>query len=337
MHLEVNMKRIVMILLVLMLVVGCSNTNEDGLKVVTSVYPAYDFAEKIVGENGSVTNIVPSGADAHSFEPTPQDIAKIQEADIFIYHGSGLETWVDAVVKNIDSTKVKLVSLSSHSNMISVNHDHDEHNHDHDEHDHNENDHDDSDDHDHDEEDGHNHGDFDVHTWLSIDNARSQLKAIQLALSEIDPENSDIYEQKFNENAAKLDALKKDYESLKEIGDHLDILVDHKAYGYLAHDYGLHQISIIRGSLSEEPTASELQKSIDFIKNNKIESIYVSPNSNLKVYDIIKAETGVTVYPLHTIETLTKTEIGEGLDYFSVMQSNLKSLKEGLSHEGHNH
>lgn len=317
------MKKILSSITVLLLLVGCNQSSNDSLNVVTSVYPAYDFAVKMVGDSGNVTNIVPSGADAHSFEPTPQDIAKIQESDLFVYHGSGLETWVDAVLKTIDSSKVKLVSLSEHSNLIPVEDTHDSHDHD----DHEE----------HDDHDGHKHGNFDVHSWLSIENARSQMNAIKESLVEIDPENKEAYNQRFEENSNKLDSLKAEYESLKTLGDHLDILVDHKAYGYLAHDYGLHQISIIRGSLSEEPTAAELQDSIDFIKSNKIESIYVSPNSSLKVYDIIKSETGVEVYPLHTLESLTKTEIEEGKDYFSVMHSNLESLKEGLSHAGHNH
>ncbi len=324
------MKKILILLMLSVILLGCSQNKSDGINVVTSVYPAYDFALKISGEDANVTNIVPSGADAHSFEPTPQDIAKIQEADIFVYHGSGLESWVDSVLKNIDTNKVKVVNLSAVSNLIEADdHTHD-HDHDHDDHDHDHDDHEEN-------HDGHDHGQFDVHTWLSINNVRLQMSAIKDALVSVDTANKDNYERRFEENDVKLGVLQTEFNELKELGDHLDLLVDHKAYGYLAHEYGLHQISIIRGTLSEEPTAAELNESIEFIIDNKIESIFVSPSSSLKVYDIIKAETGVNVYSLNTFESLTKAEIDEGKDYFSVMRDNLKSLKEGLSHEGHDH
>lgn len=318
-RLEVIMKLTVLTILS-MILVGCGVKDSDKIEVVTSVYPAYDFSVKVASDAANVTNIMPSGADAHSFEPTPLDIAKIQEADVFVYHGLGLESWVDSVLESIDTTKVKVVSLSSVSNLMMLEEGEDDHG-----------------EHVHDHEEDHDHGPYDVHTWLSIDNAKLQVQAIKDALVSVDSDNKAVYESNFESTIKKLDELKLSYESLKDFGDHLDMLVDHKAYGYIANEYNIHQMSIIRGSLSEEPTAQELQESIAFIKDNHIESIFISPSSTQRVYDIIKQETGVTILPLHTIESLTKSEINEGMDYFSIMMRNLESLKEGFSHEGHNH
>lgn len=317
------MRRLIIIIpLALLLLVGCSVPSENNeIKVVTSVYPVYDLTQRLLGDSAKAHLVVPAGSDAHSFEPTPKDIALIQEADVFVYHGAGLEAWVDSVLDTLNTSDMIILNLSESSHLIetedsNASHNDDEHNHD---------------------EGGHNHGIYDVHSWLSIDNARSQTKKIAETLLAVDFEDKSIIETNLNNALMEFDKLENEYHVLNDLGEHVDFLVDHKAYGYLAHDYNLHQLSIIQGVLSEEPTAKDIETSIAFIQEHDIEAIFVNPNASLKVYDIIKNETGVAIYPLHTLETLTKAEMDQGLDYFSIMRINLDSLLKGLSHEGHTH
>lgn len=311
------MKKLLTLILGLIIIVGCSPSNaKTKPTIVASVYPAYDFAKRIAGDEFDVSMVVSSGTDAHHFEPTPQDIAKIQKAAVFVYEGQGLESWVESVLKSIDTSKVKVINLSSVSTLIEKE----------------------ADDHDHDDDD-HDHGDgtADVHTWLSIDNAKKQTAFITKALIEVDSAHKATYEKRLEAAMAEFDKLQEDYNVLKTF-PHFHILVDHQAYAYLEKDYGFHQESIITGTLSEEPTPAELQASINAIKEREISGIYVNPNRSQKVYEMIAKETGVKIYPLHTLETLTQKELKDGSDYFTIMRSNLKSIKEGVMNgKPHNH
>lgn len=89
-------------------VVGCSKPNDSNntnsskkrdksLKIVTTFYPMYDFTKNVIGPNGKVEMLIPSGTEPHDFEPTPKDIAKIENADVFVYNSDSMETWVPKV------------------------------------------------------------------------------------------------------------------------------------------------------------------------------------------------------------------------------------------------
>ncbi|WP_078594498.1 metal ABC transporter solute-binding protein, Zn/Mn family [Evansella clarkii] len=149
------------------------NNNQDGdvnidetIKVYTTLYPLEDFANRIGGEYVEVTNIIPAGADAHSFEPTANQMIEIAEGDLFIYNGAGFEAFAERIEETIASHDVNILTAAEGIDLIDYHHDHDhghdhDHNHDHnDDHNHAHNDdhnHDHNDDHNHDHNDDHNH------------------------------------------------------------------------------------------------------------------------------------------------------------------------------------
>lgn len=113
------MKRFLIILLIFVLTfsfVGCGPKKEgsaqDKLSVVSTIFPSYDFARTIAGENAEVTLLLPPGAESHSFEPTPQDILKIQNCDLFIYVGGDSDTWVANLLDSMDTSKMKIISMT---------------------------------------------------------------------------------------------------------------------------------------------------------------------------------------------------------------------------------
>ncbi|QIK70143.1 zinc ABC transporter solute-binding protein [Erysipelothrix sp. HDW6C] len=297
-----------LIALSLLFLVGCSQTKPNNtINIVTSFYPLYDFATKIGGDKVSVHNVLPNGVDAHSFEPSPKDMVAIQESDLFIYHGAGLEAWVPTVLKSLSDKNIPTVAVSD-GVVLLENQDHDDHDH-----------------------DDHDHGVSDPHTWLSPTNAKKEMAIVKDKLVEIDPDNAAYYTKNYDVYATALSTLDKDFRTAIEGVQTREFLVDHLAFAYLAHDYDLVQKGVIQGLLSEEPTPKELELAIEYIENNNIKVIFAVPTESSKVVDVVVKETGVTVLPLYTIESLTGDQIKDKQDYFTLMQKNIESLKEGLT------
>ena len=120
------MKRLISIILIVILVIssftGCQSKirvkseeektgSDKKISVVTTIFPQYDFTRQIVGDKAEVTMLLAPGAESHSYEPTPQDIIKIQNCDVFIYVGGENDKWVDSILDSIDKSKIKVIAL----------------------------------------------------------------------------------------------------------------------------------------------------------------------------------------------------------------------------------
>ena len=153
---------------------GDVETSENGkLKVVTTLFPYYDFTRQIAGDKVELSMVIPAGQDSHSFEPTPADIRLIQNADLLICNGGAMEQWVSQVVSSLDSESLKVITMMDYVDIVEeevvegMEDAGEEHHHDHshaaaddthEDHDHDEAFHADDEDHDHAAED-HDHTD----------------------------------------------------------------------------------------------------------------------------------------------------------------------------------
>lgn len=348
-------------LLVFVLVIGllsaCSpnTTNETAkdnkLVVYSSIYPVWDFTSKVGGDKIDNKLLVPMGSEAHDWEPSPTDIAGLEKADVLVINGLGMEFWTKSVLDSLSNKDLTLIDTSKEANLIeghSHDHDHDhddDHDHDHDhnedkEHEHDEHDEHDKD-HDHDEHDkDHDHDkhdhdgeiklSYDPHIWSSPVQAKKQMKIIMEELSKKDPENADYYKANFDKYAAEFDKLDSEYRDGLGNLPNKKIVVSHEAYGYMTHEYGLTQMGI-EGLIPEsEPTPQRMAEIIDFVKENKINTIFFEQSSGSKVAEAIEKATGAKIKVLSTLESLTKEQVDNGDDYFSVMRQNLEVLKEAL-------
>ena len=154
---------------------GNVGTPGDGkLKVVTTLFPYYDFARQIAGDVVDLSMVIPAGQDSHSFEPTPADIRLIQNADLLICNGGTMEQWVTQVLGSLDAPDLKVITMMDYVDVVQEeivegmedsgdDHGHDHAHHDEEDGDHADHDHDTEDhaDHDHDTED---HADHDHDT-----------------------------------------------------------------------------------------------------------------------------------------------------------------------------
>ena len=292
------------------------------LNVVTTLFPQYDFTKEIGGENVDVTLIIPPGVEPHAFEPTPQDVLKMLDADVLIYTSAEMEPWITSVLETLDPSKTLVVDASVGVDMIASDHDDADHE-------------EDADHEDHEDEHDHDHEGTDPHYWLDPNNAIIMVSNVEVALSKKLPEQATL----FIENASKLthdlETLDQAIVEAVERFDSKTILSGgHFAFGYFAHRYGLENVSPYEGfSPDAEPTPQKIAQLIDTISSTKAKAIYYEELIDPRVAKVISDETGVEMLLLHAAHNISKEELSKGTTYLEIMYGNLERLKEGLGYK----
>lgn len=309
------MKRILIILLSFCFLAGCSSFQpvhpDDKLLVYASFHLAADFTEKIGGDKVKVVNLMPGTADPHDWEPTPLDMRGLSQADVFVYNGAGLEGWADKVLLSLDNPQLVVIKSTANIPLLE-NQAEDEHDH--------------VNEHGHSEHEEHDHGAFDPHTWLSPINAKKEMLEIKNGLAGADPKNARYYEDNYNYWAEELDKLDLSFKTaLKDIPSR-NIVVAHGAYGYLCHEYDLHQLPIEGFSSEVEPSPKKMAEVIDFVRDQNISAVFFDPSGSPDVPQAIQRDTGVNIAHLSSGEI-----IPPGQDYFDIMQGNLNTLTNTLA------
>jgi len=302
--------------------------NENKISIVATFYVMYDFASKIGGDKVEVVNLLPPGADPHSWEPSPKDIIKIENSDIFIYNGAGMEAWVHKVLNSIENKDLIVIETSRGINLIKGTHSHENEEEEHDDYQEPGQGHVNGD------EEGHEEDDlYDPHVWLNPMLAKMQMKSIADTLAEFDPNNADYYRKNFENYSGELDKLDEEYKKAASDFEKKDVVVSHEAFGYLCSAYGLNQIGISGLDAEAEPTASRMIEVANFVKKNNIIVIFFDNMDSPRVAQTIADATGAEVGILNPIASLSQKEIAEGKDYFAVMRENLEALKKALGND----
>lgn len=282
------------------------SSGSDKIKVVTTFYPMYDFAKNVVGDAGEVELLIPAGTEPHDYEPSAKDIAKITDADVFVYNSNELETWVKDTLENVDRKKVTVVEAAKSIDLMEGQEEEDE-----------------SEDH------GHSH-ELDPHVWLDPVLAEKEVEAIRDALVEKYPDQKETFEKNASAYLAKLAALDKEYQAAFANAKNKTFVTQHAAFGYLAKQYGLTQEAIAGISPDQEPSPSRLAELKKYVQANHISVIYFESSASSKVAETLAKETGVELVVLNPLESLTKKEQDQGENYLSVMRENLEALKKSI-------
>ncbi|MFD0828862.1 metal ABC transporter substrate-binding protein [Neobacillus sp. M.A.Huq-85] len=312
------MKQIIYPLIILALLLsGCSSavqTNgkkaSDGTKkihIVTTFYPMYYFAQKVAGNSANVDLLIPNGVEPHDWEPTAKDMAKIQDADVFIYNSRYFELWVDKVLNSIDQSNLTVVEAAKGIPLTNaIDSDADENHHEH-------------------------SSSKDPHVWLSPVLAEQEVDNIAQALEKKDPKNKVQYEKNASSFKSQLVDLDHLFKETIAKAKRKEFVTQHAAFGYLAKQYGLTQIPIAGLSPDVEPSLGKLAELADLTKKKNIKIIYFEGLTSSKVAQTLAKEIGAKTEVLNPLEGLTKEEQEKGLDYIGVMKKNLESLKQSIS------
>ena len=293
---------------------GCldlDDDTDDRIRVIVSILPQKEFAERVGGEYVKVTVMVGEGQDPHGYEPRPSQLIDVAKADVYFIVGSGVEfenIWLDTLIEQ--NGDMEIVDASKGIELIaSAEEDHDE-DHDSDQNESHDDEHEENGNQTHEDDSGeHDHEGDDPHIWNSPVNAMIMVGNLRDALVRIDPEHASDYSNNSQEYLSELDAVDRDMRSGLESHGGKKFLVYHPSFGYLAHQYNLSQIAI--EDEGKEPTPAGVQAIIDQAKAENITTIFVSPQFDESNAQTIAKEIGGTVVridPLgeHYLENMRK-------------------------------
>lgn len=289
---------------------GYSNSDSGKLKIISTVFPPYDLARQIAGDNAEISILLPPGSEIHNYEPSAKDMIAIRNCDIFLYIGGENEQWAEKLINSNDTENVTAVKLIDYVPTLSE--DEDEHDHDHD--------------HEHEHE-------TDEHIWTSPKNAQLMLSAVYDAICKVDPSNKQTYTKNKDAYAKQLSDLDNAYRSAVDNAKNKTIvLADKFPFRYLAHEYGLEFSAAFAACSDEsEPGVSTMIKLTKTIKENNIPAVYYLEFSSTKIADTLCDETGATKLMLHSCHNVSKQDIENNVSYVDLMKQNLENLKLTLN------
>lgn len=319
---------------------ACSSSGTKGndkLKIVTTIFPEYDWVMNVLGDKASgadVTMLLDNGVDLHSFQPTAADIMKISSCDLFIYVGGESDEWVEDALKeavNKDMIVINLMdelgSAVKEEEIVEGMQEEDEHDHDHEEGE------------DHDEEHEHHHEEgeveYDEHVWLSLKNAQVLVKSISDALQKIDASNAGSYKKNADAYIESLKALDADYKAAVDAAGTRTILFgDRFPFRYMVDDYGLTYYAAFVGCSAETEASFEtitfLAKKVDELS---LPAIFTIEGKDKRIAETIAQNTASKdqkILTLDSMQSVSSGDIKNGTTYMSIMENNLSVLKEAL-------
>ena len=274
---------------------GCQSQTEsdsDKLQVYTSFYPMQSLAEEIGQDLVEVVNMTPQGEEAHDYEPSVQDIAGLESADVFVYNGAGMEHWVEDITDAIETDNLLIVNASENVELMNLE----------------------------------GKETTDPHTWLSLRNAIVQAETIVEAFIQVDPTHEEEYRSNADALIQKMKELDEKYTTLLAAYEGEVLAVAHASFGYLCRDYGFTQLAVDGLSSESEPSPAKMKEMIETINSENISVIFYEGVSNSKVAETIAEETGIQIGTLSTLESLSDEEQEQQATYLTIMESNLEAL-----------
>ena len=293
------------------------------ISVVTSIKPLHSLTSYIMEGVGEPELIIDGVASPHNFQIKPSHAKMLQNADLVIWIGEDLESFLPTALKSIpkDAVVFELLDQSGLKKLKfrekNIFEGHDDHGHD--EHAKKEDDHDD---HGHDDH-GHGHGSFDPHIWLDPANAKVIVKKITNQLSKIDKDNASKYKANSKKVIKDLDGLIKEVKN--EINKDASFVVFHDAYQYFEKRFGLNVIGALTVNPDVMPGAEQLSEIREVIEHEKAKCIFSEPQFNPNIINSIASDTGVKTGILDPLGA--NINKGKGM-YFQLIKDMSNSLKD---------
>lgn len=302
-----------LILLASLLLAACSGApaaSSSKLKVVASTTIVGDVVAQVGGDLIELTVLFPPGADPHTFEPRPQDMAALSDAQVVVINGLDLEEALEpALEANVKGT---IVHASEGIEVLAFKdeeHEGEEH-----------------------EGEKHHHEGGDPHTWTDPNNVIIWTHNIAAALSKADPVNAKAYQANADAYVAALKELdgwiRAQVEQIP--AERRKLVTDHRAFGYFVDEYGLEQVGALIGSFSTSaaPSAQELAALEDKIRQQSVPAVFVGKTVNPALAEQMAQDTGVKLVYVYT-GSLSEPG-GEADTYIKFMRYNVNAIVEAL-------
>ena len=292
-----------------------SEIKNDKLQVVVSNFASYDFIRAIVGESDNVelTFLLGAGKDIHSYEPTANDLIKIQNSDLFVYVGGEAESWTDKVLSSLDTENNKIICIADFVDTIEEQ---------------------EIDGAEEEEEEEEEEGTFDEHIWTSPANAIKMIDALQKAIAEINPEKTEEYKQNADNYIAKIQKMDKKVQEIvdQKVRDRL-VFADKMPMQYFIQYYDLQVTAAFSGCSTEtEPSASTIAYIEDRVKEEQIPVVLYIELNDGRIAKTIADEVGngTQAMQIQTLHNVSLDDFQNGETWVSLMERNLDVLRKAL-------
>ncbi len=292
------MKKILCILFAALFLCSCAETQhsvDDRVKVVTTIFPVYDFVRAVGGDKVDIKLLIKPGTEVHSYDPVPSDIMAIYNSDLFIYIGGESDKWVD---KMLSGYSVNSCAMMDYTDNLT--------------------------------EDGED--EYDEHIWTSPYNAIKMTEKIAERLSEVDPENSKLYKLNADEYADKITEVSEEIgEVVSKSKEPFILVADRFPFKYFASCYKIEYGAASGGcAVSSDISLKVMKRLINEVENRSLKYAFYTEMSNKSVANALKEQTGVKLLELNSAHNVTLSEFNSGITYVDIMKNNLKALKEAL-------
>lgn len=307
-------------LLLLLPLAGCGGAQRaseaeeqihKGPVIVTTLFPAWDFARELCGGRCELVLLVPPGAETHSYEPTPQDLIRIQSCDLLICNGGESEAWLETLLSGAEGDFAVLAMLDCVEALEEEEKEGMQDLH---------------------EEEAGDEIEYDEHVWTSPRNADKICRAICGELCAIDPAGAEEYRRNCERYCAELEKLDAAFREIVAEGKR-DCLIfaDRFPVRYFVEEYGLDYFAAFPGCADDaEPSACTVAFLIDRVREQEIPAVLYIEYSDQRMANVICEDTGCEKLLFHSCHTVSAADLEAGASYLGLMWANTKSVKEAL-------
>lgn len=296
------MMKLFAIILAVALMFGCTGVAQDaGEKPLIAVasFPIYEHVKEIAGDDFEVWLMQPPGLNAHSYEPTPKELVRLNSADVFVYVGRNFELWAPKAADASLSVNALEIEAGDRIELL--------------------------------EDLSENNG-YDPHVWMSIKNSANMAEHIAEKLGQKYPDKKERINLRTKKYVRELDSLDKEYAMALENCERNEIFVSHAAFGYMARDYGVKQVPIVKSfdPSGDEVSIAELKELVDNAKAHGATHVFFEEFVSPKMSEALAREVGAKTSALSPMEAYFSWQITDGKLYIWTMRENLEVIREGL-------
>ncbi|MBG92620.1 MAG: hypothetical protein CL792_01375 [Chloroflexi bacterium] len=285
------------------------NTEVAKIEVSATIFPIYDIARQIAGDQIEVHLLIAPGESPHTFNPTPSTKEEIEHSELIFAIGNELDTFAT----DISSNQEKIIIVDKNLTLIKYEDDHDDH------------DDDKHGDEKHDDHDHHAHGEYDPHYWLDPMNAKVMAVTIADALAQLDPANAESYNSRSSAFATEIDALHTELVELAELAHDKSFITFHDSMAYLVARYDLSLAGTFEPTGAEEPSSQYLHELSEVVEHDNVLAIFSEPQLSSSSLEPFMKDNNLS---LATLDPLGGVD-GRG-SYQALIRYNIETITETL-------
>ena len=246
--------------------VACGGDDEAGdsgqVKVTATLALFGDLVRQVGGDRVDISTLIPAGADVHTYEPPPSQIAKLGQAKLVVMNGLGLEAALEDTIRENASSSATVLELAAALPTLKDN----------------------------------------PHLWLDVQNGMTYVERIRDALASIDPAGADVYRTNAEGYLAELRTLDQEVTAAVESipPEQRKLVTFHDAYPYLAQGYGLEIVGFVVQSAGSEPSAQEVADLTKAIRDQHVPAVFKEPQFSARILELAADDAGVQVCSLYS-------------------------------------